>query len=121
MTRVTTTVFGALLLVGCMMISAPASGQESAGAAATVAAGDQGTIEPLLPGTQDVFIILRDMSLDYQAVSVRTVVANQDGASALVAFQDGTLADVEFVETTNGWSLRAVTFQSIARTSSPIW
>ena len=108
MTRVTTTVFGTLLLVGCMMISAPASGQESAGAAATVAAGDQGTIEPLLPGTQDVFIILRDMSLDYQAVSVRTVVANQDGASALVAFQDGTLADVEFVETTNGWSLRDI-------------
>ena len=68
----------------------------------------QGSIEPVLPSSQDVFLILRDMSLDYQAVSVRTVVASQDGASALVAFQDGTLADVEFAETTNGWSLRDI-------------
>jgi hypothetical protein len=71
-------------------------------------AGDQGRIEPVLPSTQDVFIILRDMSLDYQAVSVRTIVANPDGASALVAFQDGTLADVEFAEASRGWALRDI-------------
>ncbi len=123
MTRATKTVFGALLLVGCMAIAAPAfgqapamispdpAGQDEAQAAenpAGEASWDQGSIEPVLPGTQDVFIILRDMSLDYQAVSVRTIVASQDGASALVAFQDGTLADVEFAEVTGGWSLRDI-------------
>lgn len=120
MTRVTTIVFGALLLAGCMLVSAPAFGQgvpaqtpdqavaQAAADPAGGTAGDQGSIEPVLPSSQDVFIILRDMSLDYQAVSVRTVVASQDGASALVAFQDGTLADVEFAEVTSGWSLRDI-------------
>jgi hypothetical protein len=123
MTRAMKTVFGVLLLVGCMASAGPAmgltpavnspdlAGQEEAQAAensAGEALGDQGSIEPVLPGTQDVFIILRDMSLDYQAVSVRTIVASQDGASALVAFQDGTLADVEFAETAAGWSLRDI-------------
>jgi hypothetical protein len=111
MTRVTKTVFAALLLVGCMAITTPVLGHGEAQAAASPAggtAGDQGTIEPILPSSQDVFVILRDMSLDYQSVSVRTVVASQDGASALVAFQDGTLADVEFAEVTGGWSLRDI-------------
>ena len=120
MTRLMNTVFGALLLVGCMFVSAPAFGQgvpahapgqadaQAAAGPAGGATGEQGLIEPVLPSSQDVFIILRDMSLDYQAVSVRTVVASQDGASALVAFQDGTLADVEFATVTGGWSLRDI-------------
>jgi hypothetical protein len=120
MIRATRTCLTAVLLIGSLMMAGPAQGQDPAAVpsgqedvqAAAGSAGDratgQGTIEPVLPSTQEVFIILRDMSLDYQAVSVRTIVASQDGASALVAFTDGTLADVEFAEASRGWSLRDI-------------
>jgi hypothetical protein len=107
--------------MGTLMVAGPARGQDpaatppgqedlqaAAGPAGNDASAGQGAIEPVLPTTQEVFIILRDMSLDYQAVSVRTIVPSQDGASALVAFPDGTLADVEFAEASRGWSLRDI-------------
>lgn len=84
-------------------------------------ADEQGAIVPELPSDQEVFIVLRDMGLDYQRVQVRTVVPSEVGASALLAFSDGTLLDVELVQTNTGWSLRDVFYVAGSSDTYRIW
>lgn len=60
------------------------------------------------PEVQDVYVVMRDMGLQYEDVSIRTIVPNEEGASALVGLQGGTLVDVVVTPTAIGWTLRDI-------------
>lgn len=69
------------------------------------AAGGGGGVEP---SVQDVYVVMRDLDLDYENVQIRTIVANEDGVSALVGLTGGTLVDVVLTPTAIGWTLRDI-------------
>ena len=76
-------------------------------AVAATALGDQAP-RPILPNSQQVYIVMRDLELAYEDVRVSTVVPNEQGASALVRLNNGTLVDLELVAVRGGWSLRDI-------------
>lgn len=61
-----------------------------------------------LPDAEQVYILLRDMGLEYERAELRTIVASEGGASVLVGLDAGTLVDVELTEATDGWTLRDI-------------
>ena len=63
---------------------------------------------PPKPSIQEVYVLMRDMELEYETVQIRTIVLNEAGASALIGLNDGTLADLELVPVAEGWSLRDI-------------
>lgn len=65
------------------------------------AAGDEPTV-------QEVYVVMRDMQLAYEDVEIRTIVANDEGVSALVGLTGGTLVDVSMTQTARGWTLRDI-------------
>ena len=73
------------------------------GAAPALAAGLQDEAqaaempaEPPTPSIQDVYVVMRDMGLAYQDVEIRTIVPNEEGVSALIGLNTGTLVDVTY-------------------------
>lgn len=70
-------------------------------------AQDDAAVKPE-PEVQDVYIVMRDMGLQYENVSIRTIVPNEEGVSALVGLQSGTLVDVVMTPTALGWTLRDI-------------
>ena len=64
--------------------------------------------EPPKPSVQDVYVVMRDLELEYQTVQIRTIVPNTQGVSALIGLNDGTLADLELIAVADGWTLRDV-------------
>jgi hypothetical protein len=60
------------------------------------------------PTVQDVYVVMRDMNLAYETVEIRTIVPNEEGASALIGLDGGTLVDVVLRPVANGWTLRDV-------------
>lgn len=71
-------------------------------------AAGQDTAARTEPAAQDVYVVMRDMGLAYENVSVRTIVPNEEGVSALVGLTDGTLVDVVMTPTAIGWTMREV-------------
>lgn len=63
---------------------------------------------PAEPSAQDVYVVMRDMDLAYEDVTIRTIVPHDEGASALVGLTDGTLVDVVLRQAALGWSLRNI-------------
>lgn len=69
---------------------------------------DQQAAAPREPEAQDVYVVMRDMGLDYENVAIRTIVPNEEGVSALVGLTGGTLVDVVMTPTALGWTLRDI-------------
>ena len=70
-------------------------------------AADTGS-QPDEPSVQDVYVVMRDMDLDFQNVEIRTIVRHDEGASALVGLTGGTLVDVLMAPAAIGWTLRDI-------------
>lgn len=77
-------------------------------ALATAASPQDEAADKPEPEVQDVYVVMRDMGLQYEDVSIRTIVPNEGGASALVGLQGGTLVDVVLTPTAIGWTLRDI-------------
>ena len=60
------------------------------------------------PTVQDVYVVMRDMNLAYETVEIHTIVPNEEGASALIGLDGGTLVDVVLSPVANGWTLRDI-------------
>lgn len=73
------------------------------------------------PEVQDVYIVMRDMGLPYENVSIRTIVPNEEGVSALVGLQGGTLVDVVMTPTAIGWTLRDIYYVAGNTQEFQIW
>ena len=69
---------------------------------------DQQPAAPREPEAQDVYVVMRDMGLEYENVAIRTIVPNEEGVSALVGLTGGTLVDVVMSPTALGWTLRDI-------------
>jgi len=76
-----------------LAVAAPARGQDTASAE---------------PEVQDVYVVMRDMGLQYENVVIRTIVPHEDGASALVGLTGGTLVDVVLTPSASGWTMRGI-------------
>lgn len=63
---------------------------------------------PAEPSAQEVYVVMRDMDLAYEDVTIRTIVPHDEGVSALVGLTDGTLVDVVLRPAAIGWSLRNI-------------
>jgi hypothetical protein len=72
------------------------------------AAAQSGAAQQPEPEVQDVYIVMRDMGLAYEDVSIRTIVPNEEGVSALVGLTGGTLVDVVMTPSAMGWTLRDI-------------
>jgi len=75
---------------------------------AVALAGQDASAEAPEPTIQDVYVVMRDMNLAYETVEIRTIVANEEGASALVGLPGGTLVDVVVSPVADGWTLRDI-------------
>ena len=77
----------ALLMLPTLAVAAPARGQDAVSAE---------------PEVQDVYVVMRDMGLQYENVVIRTIVPHEEGASALVGLTGGTLVDVVLTPAASG-------------------
>ena len=90
-------------------------------AAAVAAAAQDQTAAKSEPEVQDVYVVMRDMGLQYENVAIRTIVPNEEGASALVGLEDGTLVDVVLTPTAIGWTLRDIYYVAGNTQQFQVW
>jgi len=76
---------------------------------------------PAEPEVQAVSVVMRDLGLAYEDVTVRTIVPNEEGVSALVGLTGGTLVDVVLTPSALGWTLRDIYYVAGNAEEFQVW